>query len=301
MIDAMTETPEEKAYFDARGGVEPAEDPAPVPDPAPQPDPAPTPAPPAPEPVVDPAAPSPPPAGHVPLAALHESRAKEKAEKARADQLQAIIDNLARGAAQPQQQPQAPQPLEKRLEENPVEVLKELAQAYHQTQQQTQEQEAVVGILQHSRGLEHQFAETVGKDAYDGAIEHLHNQLLEEFRIGGVPEPVARQNIARMAATTAAQAMQQGRNPGELFFALAKARGYSGMKQIPAPAGAPAPAPRQPDPAAVVAAVEQGRQQHKSLEGGEGPDAELSLEAAGKLEGAAFDKWWAKNAKRLMH
>lgn len=233
--------------------------------------------------------------------ALDEERNRRRAAERALESLNQRFAALeARLAPQPQQQqPQGLPP----VDEDPVATVKYLRGVVEQHQQAQAEEVQIVGVLQQSDRLEKEYAESVPD--YDAALDYLRNQLLAEAQISGVPHPVAMQHIKRQAAQTAALAMQQGKNPGEVFYAYARARGWNGQQQAPAtpalqtPPAAPA-APQQPQTAAhaALAMLQQGQAASQSLTAAPGRTPEgATLQDIASLEGDDFLNAWTRAEK----
>ena len=155
---------------------------------------------------------------------------------------------------------------------------------------------------------------------YGAAVAHLtqarSQQLRELAAAMGQPatDDMIGQQVLMEARQTAYQALQNGKNPGEVFYAMAKAMGYTAKAAetlTEKTDGAPAK-----EIEAKIAATEKNiarlakgqTQAGKAPTGGEtGETGELSLEAIGKLDGAAFDAAFAKfsaaqkKAERNLH
>lgn len=289
----LTESDADAAAFSAmREGTLTAE-----PEPAPQPEPEPEAAPAAPaakaaEP--EPAKPAEPPAKKpefVPHAALHEERVKRQA-------LERELAELRAKAGQPQPKTEIDP------EADPLGALRELREFKKSVEQQTLQQQEMQQFTQRVMAHEADFA--AATPDYAKAVEHLRSARAAELRALGVPEPQIQMQLHGEALQTAQFAFQNGKNPGEVFYALAKTRGYN-PDAVKEPEPAPVPAPEAaPAPAAAVEKLERIARGQKAGRptagaGGGAPAGELSLEDGVKLEGAAFDKWFEANARRLMN
>ena len=179
----------------------------------------------------------------VPLAALHEERAKRKQLEAsqheqsqRFDKLQERLDKL---------QSLRDAPPEVSYEENPGEYLrrnqeaqaKELAELRQQREQQdqmTEQQRKAVQFESHVQAREQEFAQA-NKD-YAEAAEFLRKSRVEEYMAAGLSFEQAQAETNLDRAKFAYNALLRDRNPGEVFYELAKTRGYkaaNGEKEQP--------------------------------------------------------------------
>ena len=282
-------TPAEQRFFESGGTDIPgARDPAPEPPPAP----AAAEAPAAPEP------PAPEPAKHfVEKGALDSERNRRKKAEQALEQLNQRFAALE-ARLPPPPQPQAPPA----VEEDPISEIKRLRSIVDTQTAQQQEQAQIVQVLNQSDAMEREYA--AEQPDYHGALDYLRNQLLEEAKIAGVPHPVAMAQIQRQAAITAYQAMQQGRNPGEIFYAYARARGWKAPEAAPAPAPVAAqPAPAAPARSAAheaLAMLDRGQQASQSLSAAPGRATDgTSLAEIAELDGPDFLKAWGR-AEKIM-
>lgn len=255
MPDTVELSKEESAFFDSKG----AEAPAPIADAAPvAPDPKPAEAVAAtPEAPVEEEA-----TGGDPRKALHEERerrraiAKERDEiKTNYTKLQSRIDTLteiAKTAANPQQPKAEAAPVEiPDINTDPVGHFKakdairekELSElkAWKSTQeQQFQQNTNVARISAIAQAQESEFKKTTPD--YDAASQHLIGQRDAELQAYGIVDAMERKNIiAQDAMTIAANALSQNKNPAEIIYNMARARGYAGKAPTAAPTASGAP------------------------------------------------------------
>lgn len=85
---------------------------------------------------------------------------------------------------------------------------------------------------------------------YDNAVKYMVEQRQAELRALGVPDQYLPQAIEHETKQLVAAALQSGRNPAEVAFLTAKARGF-GMAQTAQPAAGVTAAPMAATPAAV--------------------------------------------------
>lgn len=294
----LTESAADTAEFSAvRDGTPPPE--APVAAPTPEATSAETPKPAAEAPKPEAAKPAEPPKRQemVPHAALHEAREENKALKARLAALEAAAGKPA--------QPEAPKV---DPETDPIAALRELKDWREQQDEQSQKLRELHEFTDRVKAHEADFA-AVTPD-YAKAVGHLRDARANELRSLGVPEAQIQGQLHGEAIATARFAFQQGKNPGEVFYALARARGYNPdaappPDPTPAPAADPTPAPdtKLQESTAALERINRGQRASRPTAGagGNAPSGELTLEQGAMLEGAAFDKWFEANAKRMMN
>lgn len=236
----------------------------------------------------------------VPHAALHEAREEAK-------QLKAELAAFRAQAGRPAEEPKPPVD----IETDPLAALRELRDWQQGQQQQTEQHHQLQAFSQRVVAHEADFA--AATPDYGKAVAHLRDARAAELRSIGVPDHMINQQLHNEAIATALFAFEKGKNPGEVFYELAKVRGY---KLDATPPADPTPPAAEPVPE-VDAATEQKRVESQgALEriqrgqraarptaggGGNAPSGELSLADGANLTGAAFDKWFEANAKRLMN
>lgn len=233
----------------------------------------------------------------VPHAALHEAREENKALKARLAALEAQAGK-----------PAAEAPKEIDPDTDPIAALHELRAFKKQTEERSAQQTELQEFSQRVMAHEADFA-AVTPD-YAKAVAHLRDARANELRSLGVPEAQIQAQLHGEAIATARFAFQQGKNPGEVFYALSKARGYNpdAPPADPTPAPPADPPPPAPDTklqesTAALERINRGQRASRPTAGagGNAPSGELTLEQGAMLEGAAFDKWFEANAKRMMN
>lgn len=182
----------------------------------------------------------------VPLAALHEERqrrkelqqelARDREERARRD---AILEQRLAALTQ-QFQPQPPA-----FEENPAEHLRHGQQQLQQTVQQIaeanriqQEQQAQQQAIQRLAGIAAQHEQAFVQQApdYGDAVTFLRNQRVAELMADGAQQHEAVDMAAKEFLHLALTRAQQGQNPAEVAYKLAKARGYTSKPAAPSAA-----------------------------------------------------------------
>jgi len=220
---------DEQKYFDSKGTAAPAS-PAP-PDPASNP--GDQPAPPA-DPAAAPRAPAPE-AKTVPLAALHEERERRKELQRqiedvnrRADErFNLIAQKLAATAPAADAKREMPDPEKDAVGaiRMTAEEVKVLSDFKRQVEAHAAQSQAIQAVFAHSARLENEFeARTPDFQAASAFLRDARAQELSTFGV----DPYRVQQILGLEKLQLAQAaLQQGRNPAEVIYALAKMRGYA--------------------------------------------------------------------------
>jgi hypothetical protein len=232
----------------------------------------------------------------VPLAALHEERTKRQqheadlaTERQRSAQLQERFNKfLMDQQAQQQVQQQPPPEASPTFEDDPVgafnHLQQELVKSQRQmqeylsgTQQQTQQMAQHRALVDEVNVLEQQFKATVPD--YDAAHTHFTARKTAEYQALGMDAAAAQQQLARDYTGIAQLARQQGKNPAEMLYNLAKVHGYT------------------------PGATPPGKKPNTSLSplGGSprAPDEKGAVSAAdiADMSEAEFDKYWASMSK----
>jgi len=296
----LAETPAETAEFEAARGADVA---APVEKIADEPVKAPeTQANPAekiaaePAKIADPAKPADERPKFVPHAALHEERLRRQA-------LEKELADLRAG-----KQPQLETPTEIDPETDPIAALKEIREYQQRQRQETEQQNQLRAFDGRVQAHEKDFADATPD--YGDAVAFLREARAKQIQAGyeAVGRTITPQELGAIllheARSTSHDALTNGRNPGEVFYTLAKSFGYAGKKAAdPTPTAAaetpaaPAlPVPNKADE--TIDRITRGQKAASKVGGGEAPDTgEVTLESLAKLEGAAFDAAFAKFSK----
>ena len=230
----------------------------------------------------------------VPLAALHESRAREREARQRLEQalaqqaqrdalLQERLDALTKAQ-------QAPEPT---FEENPAEHLRSQIQQVRQLteQQYRQQQEAAKVQAQREQvaqltnvvtSVEQAFAQKA-PDYYE-AVNHLRTTRAAELEALGLDPDSASQRVHQELVQHAYMAAQQGLNPAEQAYRIALARGYQSK-------------PAAPSAADKLQAQAKGVAASRTLGSGGATKQQLSLDALASMsaeesaEATKGNKW----------
>lgn len=228
----------------------------------------------------------------VPLAALHEERKarqelqRQIAERDRlhAEQMQRINQRLETLI------PKQPQPARPDKEAQPVDYLdhrldgieqqnRAILESRQQEMQQRQQAEYVNQLASRIVGSESVFAKEAPD--YAEAIKFLDEFRVRELQVFGADENTARQQAFNERKQAALQWAHEGRNPAELAYNFAKARGYT-----PKAAQAPAQAP-----ADKIASQQKGTAAARSLGGGGAvTGGKLTAEALANMSDEDFSK-----------
>lgn len=304
----FAETPADAAEFDAVAAGTAPEAP---PEPAPAPEPAKaTPEAPKAEPAkaAEPEKPEAPKPDErpkfVPHAALHEERLKRQ-------ELERKLAALEAGIKQPE--PETPAEIDP--ETDPIAALKEIRDFQQRQKQETEQQNQLRAFDSRVQAHEQDFA--AATPDYGDAVAFLREARATQIKAAAeaLGKVITPQDIGAIllheARTTSHEALTNGRNPGEVFYTLARSFGYTGKKAAD-PAPTPAPEPPAPAPQvlptkeaeATIDRITRGQKAASKVGGGEAPDADdMSLEVGAKLEGAAFDRWFDKfsKAQRAAH
>lgn len=162
----------------------------------------------------------------VPLAALHEARA----ELSRFREKLAFVDDVKRQLDEIKaQKAQASVP---KYEEDPLGNLDHRIKAEADRKaaieakiQQFEQQQQVQVMAQHVTSLENEFRKATPD--YDKALSYLIDIRKSELEIIGVTDPnIVQGQIAKEANNISVIALQQGKNPAELAYQIAKKYGY---------------------------------------------------------------------------
>jgi hypothetical protein len=269
--DILTESPEEKAFFDSKGAetVEVKSEPElPL---APEP----------PEPPKEVQEPEPRVTKVVPLPTLlEESReAKIKLEKvmARIDKLQELI------------QPPAPPPERPDPNVDPIGALKEAQERLDRFENQGKESAEIQTIA--NFGRQHAEAFRQQKPDFDEAYNHLRvsraNQLMNEGKVDS-PEALNKTILAEEKEIIQMCA-KMGVSPAAFMYNLAAAVGYTPKGQE-APQAPQAPAQPTAEEKVKMAAEGQARASNPVSKAGAGGNGKVDLKALAMLDDDEFDK-----------
>lgn len=218
---------------------------------------------------------------YVPLSALHEERMRRKEQSEQIRELNERYNQLLENLKPP------PEPLPD-LNENPVAHfdarLKAQEEAIQKHRESIQQEERVKQAAEQNNQFlmaYHQSAQQFSESHKDfpQAYQALITGRVNELKAGGVDAATAKMMAESEEQFIVSQAFQQGGNPAERIYALAKARGY-----------------KSENSGAKLETIEKG-QQAKSLAGaGSTPKEPDSLEAIAEIDD---DQEFLKAFKRL--
>lgn len=231
----------------------------------------------------------------VPQPALHAERERRKAaeaEVARFKEQFAALQALKEQIAQ-----RKPEPLPPVDDTSGVEHLRNRLGEMERQQVQTQQRldyEAVNRREMEGLGAVMRTSEDAfraEKPDYDAAIEHVVTARAQELALYGIPPAQIQRTIAEEAADIVRTAVSLGRNPAEMGYQIAMARGYR-------PASA-----QQPSGGAVatIDAIARGQQVGKSVGQGAGvPTKELNAEAIARMSPDEFEALYSTEEGRRL-
>lgn len=273
----LTESPEEKAFFDSKGGETVTVDQQPEPELPLDPQPEAT----SPVETKEPEKPH-----TVPLAALLEERAKYKKLNEKIEKLQSLI--------QPQEQPKAPVD----PDVDPIGALKELHQERAQERAERERQTQEYNEYQQTTTIGQQAANAFRqvKPDFDEAYNYLRhsraNQLMEAGQVSS-PEELnykilaEEKQIIQMCAG-------MGISPAAMMYHLASAAGYAKAESAPASIAAPTPEEK------VKMAAEAQRKAAPPIKAASANSGPIDLKALLKLDDDEFDKATSGNNWRKL-
>jgi hypothetical protein len=235
----------------------------------------------------------------VPYGALHEEREKRKELQRSQQESQERIRQMEARFQQVVERISQPQVAEPTFDEDPLTALRNENEKIkrHLYQQSQSEQQRYAMEEQQRRFVTFQSqyensAREYIKEQPDfmDAYHQLAKGRLDEFQAAGYTKDQANQLLIEDEAAIVARAYQDGVNPAERMYALARARGYS------------------PKAAQLVSQqanqrleeVERGLEASKSVSqaGGGRADKGLTLEALVEMDDEEFDKNWTKTMRQ---
>lgn len=208
-------------------------------------------------------------------AVVDELAAERKARQTLEERTNLLLQRINQAPAQPQTAPKEPEkPVIPELAADPVGHIVgniaaqqrelEAAQKAQVEQRQMLEQIAArTQLVQYAQAMEADFRSQ--NPDYDAAINHLTAMRHKVLEALGHREPVQRMQIIQQEGLGLAwNAIQQGRNPAEALYEIAKINGYAPQKA----AEEAKPSEQEvipPDPAARLRNIAAGQQQARSL------------------------------------
>ena len=231
----------------------------------------------------------------VPLSALNESRAQLRQTQAELSQMREKMQSVdeLRDQLQEFRSRDRQQTEEDRFNTDPLGALREQMSKLDQKidhreteQQERGQQEQQEQQMFHSIASQvNQFKETVPD--YDDALQHVLQGRKAEFVAMGMPETEALNRVSAEAQNIATTALQNGQNPGQVVYALAKVRGYTQQKNA------------QQENAQKIERVGKGQKAASSLSGssGDAGDQGFSLGEIDHMSDEEFDRFWEAEMK----
>lgn len=249
--------------------------------------------------------------GDIPHNRFHKERERRKAAEARItgmeeqqrrmeERFAEVVTRFARPQAHEPAAPAEPAEEVPDRETNPMEYLEyQIAQlkkgqeATQQTAQKTVEQTQITRFATWADNAEREFAASTPD--YDGAVQHMKEMRAQDLRSLGYDDQSIAHSLNQEAQAIAVSAFQNGQNPAEIVYNMAKRYGFKGTA---AGASSPARTPAAPvavPPAARMATLKAGERAGNNLggPGGEAPDT-VSLADVANLPDDEFTKYWDK-------
>lgn len=233
----------------------------------------------------------------VPHGALHEERQKRKQlEKRNADN-EARIARMEKAweEAQKRLKPAEDAPKAPDFDTDPAGWLKHQLETTGKTVQQLQQERETETKQRQQQAQEQNFIARVQADEveytkeqpdYPEAATWLRDKRIRMFELAGMSPQEAAQAVYGESIYYAQNAIRTGRNPGEVFYGLAREMGYSGPK------------PKANDADAKLERLAKG-QEKSSRMGSGGESAEnITLAQLAELDGPDFDKEWERLRKK---
>lgn len=228
----------------------------------------------------------------VPHGALHEERKKRQAlaqevaklRESDAKREAAFQKLLADQRARQEQQAPAPD-----FDTNPAEWLKHQLETTGKTVQQLQAEREAEQKRNAAIQSEQQFIARVQaqeaeytKEApdYPDAVTFLRDKRIRMFELAGMSQQEAAQAVYGESLYYSQMALQQGRNPAEVFYSLAREYGFTGPKK-------PAPAAEQ-----KLEKLAKGQEKSSRMSAGGESAENTTLAQLAELDGEEFDKEW---------
>lgn len=223
--------------------------------------------------------------GTVPHGAMHREREMRRELEGKLAKQEAVLQEIIARQQQIAQENQAPAP---DPDEDPIGHFQHEIDQLKQTQQQRQMYEQQQLQAQRMEQERQHFVDTYAADLrqyqrdkpdFNEAYQHVATVLDKQLQAAGWTEPTQRETMLRDYETRmAAQAWQSGRSAAEVIYEFAQAQGYGASSEN------------------KMETIQRGQQASTSLSTGGRTDAsnEVTLETLSDLEGAEFDKAFAK-------
>lgn len=226
------------------------------------------------------------------LGALHEERQRRQEFQRKAQELESKVSEMERAFQEMSKRLNPEEPIPD-FDENPAENLKaQIAAAQKrleaiesqgkQSQEQTQQRENFNRFVNQYQAQAAQFAQK--QPDFMEAYQHIRAVRRQQLEAVGYTDPAGLEGMLQQEELQiAGKAFQDGVNPAERLYALAKQLGYSGKQAEN-----------------KLQTIAEGQTKGRSLSGpsgSPGDNAPMTLERLSKLEGAEFDAAFEKWAK----
>ncbi len=233
----------------------------------------------------------------VPHGALHEERQKRKAAEKRNADNEARIAQMERAweEAQKRLKPAEEAPKAPDFDTDPAAWLKHQLETTGKTVQQLQQERETETKQRQQQAQEQQFIARVQADEaeftkeqpdYPDAATWLRDKRIRMFEMAGMSPQEAANAVYGESLYYSQNAIRAGKNPGEMFYGLAKEMGYSGPK------------PKTNDADAKIDKLQKGQEKSSRMSSGGESAENITLSQLAELDGAEFDKEWDRLRKK---
>jgi len=218
----------------------------------------------------------------VPIHALHKERAENRELKQQMSAMKEMVDEIRRQAREKQEGQQREQ-LDEKWDADPLGYLREKIENQERHVQESEQQR---NRREAEERQQNEFVQSVSAQVqtfqkehpdYDDALTHLLDARARELRVYGYPEDQVQAAVNNEATALAQHAYQNGRNPGEVAYELAKVRGYM---------------PKTSESDGKLDNIEKGQKASKTLSGTQGKPESASLSDISKMDDDEFDRYW---------
>ncbi len=225
----------------------------------------------------------------VPHGALHEERMRRKelqeqlnAQAERTKKMEETFQKIQERINQEQQVRYEDDPLEHLRQQN--QELQQRLQHYDSRFSQQDQQAELYRQQQEFVSKYQQSAQVYAQQQTDfnDAYRFLMSSRQSELQAVGYEPNIAAQIMAQEEAMIVGKAFDDGVNPAERMYALAKTRGYAKA------------APEQTPEEVKMQTLEKGLEASRSLSSGNATKGEMTLETLADLDDDEFDKVWSK-------
>lgn len=218
----------------------------------------------------------------VPIHALHKERAENRELKQQMSAMKEMVDEIRRQAREKQEGQQREQ-LDEKWDADPLGYLRDKIENQERHVQESEQQR---NRRESEERQQNEFVQSVSTQVqtfqeehpdYGDALTHLLDARARELRVYGYPEDQVQAAVNNEATALAQHAYQNGRNPGEVAYELAKVRGYM---------------PKTSESNGKLDKIEKGQKASKTLSGTQGKPESASLSDISKMDDDEFDRYW---------